>query len=144
MQHFNNRGGLTLIEVVVALGLLGIIAVTLFPAFLIANQVTMASKEMTDANYQVQQEIELFYDHIVIEENGDMPSALIALGYHQVNTQWFKEFDLNGEPFRYQITYTQDVQTPDYGTVLFIIAHETEPNTWSERARIEHFQRIQP
>ncbi len=61
MQHFNNRGGLTLIEVVVALGLLGIIAVTLFPAFLIANQVTMASKEMTDANYQVQQEIELFY-----------------------------------------------------------------------------------
>ena len=58
-----NRKGMTLIEVVVAMAIFGIIMVTLFPAFLITNLMNNISKEFTDANYMAQMEMENLYHH---------------------------------------------------------------------------------
>jgi len=61
MMRNNNRGGLTIVEVVVAMGLFGIIMVTLFPAFLLTANVDLVSKEFTDANTLTQSEMEYIY-----------------------------------------------------------------------------------
>ena len=57
-----NKKGLTLVEVVVAMGLFGVIMVTLFPAFLITNLMNITSREFTDANFEAQSELEEIYD----------------------------------------------------------------------------------
>jgi prepilin-type N-terminal cleavage/methylation domain-containing protein len=57
-----NKKGLTLVEVVVAMGLFGIIMVTLFPAFLITNLMNITSREFTDANFEAQSELEEIYN----------------------------------------------------------------------------------
>ena len=57
-----NKKGLTLVEVVVAMGLFGIIMVALFPAFLITNLMNITSREFTDANFIVQSELEKIYN----------------------------------------------------------------------------------
>ena len=56
-----NKKGLTLVEVVVAMGLFGVIMVTLFPAFLITNLMNITSREITDANFEAQSELEEIY-----------------------------------------------------------------------------------
>ena len=58
-----NRKGMTLIEVVIAMAILAIIVVTLFPAFLITNMLNIISREKTDANYFAQVEIEGLFNH---------------------------------------------------------------------------------
>lgn len=66
MSHFKgimrNKKGLTLVEVVVAMGLFGVIMVTLFPAFLITNLMNITSREFTDANFEAQSELEEIYN----------------------------------------------------------------------------------
>ena len=57
-----NKKGLTLVEVVVAMGLFGVIMVTLFPAFLINNLMNITSREFTDANFEAQSELEEIYN----------------------------------------------------------------------------------
>lgn len=66
-----NRKGMTLIEVVVAMAIFGIIMVTLFPAFLITNLMNNISKEFTDANYMAQMEMENLYNYSLDNTFGD-------------------------------------------------------------------------
>jgi len=58
-----NRKGMTLIEVVVAIGLFGIIMVTIFPAFLMMNLMNIVSSEIIDATYVAQRHVEFLYEY---------------------------------------------------------------------------------
>lgn len=56
-----NRKGMTLVEVIVAMALLAMVLVTLFPAFLITNMMNNVSKEFMDASYYATEELEGIY-----------------------------------------------------------------------------------
>ncbi len=56
-----NRKGMTLVEVIVAMALLAMVLVTLFPAFLITNMMNNVSKEFMDASYYATEELEEIY-----------------------------------------------------------------------------------
>jgi len=84
MSHFKgimrNKKGLTLVEVVVAMGLFGVIMVTLFPAFLITNLMNITSSEFTDANFEAQSELEEIYSRS--KTPGITPSTVLSdMGY---------------------------------------------------------------
>lgn len=56
-----NRKGMTLVEVIVAMALLAVVLVTLYPAFLITNMMNNVSKEFMDASYYATEELEEIY-----------------------------------------------------------------------------------
>ncbi len=56
-----NRKGMSLVEVIVAMALLAMVLVTLFPAFLITNMMNNVSKEFMDASYYATEELEEIY-----------------------------------------------------------------------------------
>lgn len=68
--------GLTLVELVVAMGLFGVIMVTLFPAFILSNLIDNTSKEFNDANNLAQQQIEEVYQ---LAQTMTLESAIDAL-----------------------------------------------------------------
>lgn len=62
MSHFKgimrNKKGVTLVELIIAMAIFGMIMVSVFPAYLILNLTNIVSKENVSANYVAQQSIE--------------------------------------------------------------------------------------
>lgn len=137
-----NKKGLTLVEVVVAMGLFGMIMVTLFPAFLITNLMNNVSNEITDANYHAQTELEVIYN--ASKNVGSNPTLVLTnLGYTwDVPTSSYKRV-VDGYDYSVKFTTTT---TTEYTNLTNLIIEVSKPSTSSvagkDRARLQLFLRF--
>lgn len=133
-----NKKGLTLVEVVVAMGLFGIIMVALFPAFLITNLMNITSREFTDANFHVQTEMEEIYNASKAT-GATASSVLTSLGYTCVSTTCTKD---DGD-YHYSATfntYKDPVTNNDTSLtsiVLTVSKIQDNPTIGEERASLQ-------
>lgn len=139
-----NRKGMTLIEVVVAMAIFGIIMVTLFPAFLITNLLNIASKQFTDANFLAQAEIEEIYNHSQTHSLSQTINWLdhsVAAPYDcdLVNRVCLKSVD----GFTYTLMYEPDVPTIGVSTIQLIVSSSLQGEE-SNRSMIEVYFRFVP
>lgn len=133
-----NKKGLTLIEVVVAMGLFGIIMVALFPAFLITNLMNITSQEFTDANFHVQTEMEEIYN--ASKTTGATPtSVLTSLGYACVSTTCTKD---EGD-YHYIATYSVNAQVSSITNLTIVVSNQSgNPNYGKDRAELQLYLRF--
>jgi prepilin-type N-terminal cleavage/methylation domain-containing protein len=140
-----NKKGLTLVEVVVAMGLFGIIMVTLFPAFLITNLMNITSREFTDANFEAQSELEEIYN--LSKVTGAKPGPVIgSMGYTACTssgaTTTCSRSDAN---YNYVISYNVYMDTapePDVPTsltnIVIAVSNKVDnPQIWESRAQLQ-------
>lgn len=137
-----NKKGLTLIEVVIAMGLFGIIMVTLYPAFLLTNLVDRTSKEFTDASTLAQDELEYIYNN----------STTMTL------TETIADIDLNrgyscsgnvctktSGRFYYVITYTSGVNSlPNLTEFHIVVTNPSGEVGNDDRSEVKVVLRIVP
>lgn len=62
IKHLNNYKGMTLIEVIAALVLIGIVLISFFGLLIQSNKTTHKSNDIMDATYVAQMEMEKFYN----------------------------------------------------------------------------------
>lgn len=138
-----NRKGMTLIEVVVAMAIFGIIMVTLFPAFLILNLTNIVSRENTDANYIAQNVLEYIYDfsqNRSLEDTIDMPDSQVDLtgdhGYTNNGTVGnVTTLTKIEETYTVTVTFTEDQPSSGLTTVLVVVV--ANQNVGGHRAQLE-------
>lgn len=143
-----NKKGLTLVEVVVAMGLFGIIMVALFPAFLITNLMNITSREFTDANFLVQSELEKIYNLSKQEYIETTKSAEVqifeSLTYSCIGSTCTKDF----EEYHYSATFNtyKDPITNEDTTltsiVLTVSKIQDNPTIGEERASLQLILKI--
>ena len=135
-----NKKGLTLVEVVVAMGLFGVIMVTLFPAFLITNLMNITSREFTDANFEAQSELEEIYDHSKLATNP--MDVLTTMGYETTlgsglgctSSPCIKEDTL----YRYVVSFAANSEVPSMMNMLITVSKPTgHPDYGKDRAELE-------
>jgi len=133
-----NKKGLTLVEVVVAMGLFGIIMVALFPAFLITNLMNITSREFTDANYLAQTEIEEIYNSSM-DEDANLITILEARDFDCSTLPCTKSDD----NFLYQVSILEDTPIVNLTTVTLVVFDiKGDVNFRGDRAQIEVILRI--
>lgn len=78
-----NKKGVSLIELIIAMAIFGMIMVSIFPAFIILNLTNIVSKENVSANYIAQQTSEELYQwgKDTTLTSLTLPSRLNALGF---------------------------------------------------------------
>ncbi len=83
-NNIKNKKGVTLIELIIAMAIFGMIMVSIFPAFIILNLTNIVSKENVSANYLAQRTSEELYQ--LGKDNtltvGTLPGRLNALGFY--------------------------------------------------------------
>lgn len=131
-----NIKGLTLVEVVVAMGLFGIIMVTLFPAFLITNLMNITSREFTDANFEAQSELEEIYNWSKVA--GATPTSVLtsaAMGpYSCVGNTCSKD---DGD-YHYIVTFSANAEVATMTNVVITVSKPSaNPNYGKDRAQLE-------
>ena len=62
MKYLKNHQGMTLLEVIASLVLIGIILFAFFTLLLQSNKTTYKSNSITDSTYEAQREMEVFYN----------------------------------------------------------------------------------
>lgn len=133
-----NKKGLTLVEVVVAMGLFGIIMVTLFPAFLLTNLMNIVSDEFTDANYLVQTEMEEVYN--ASKTSGATPtSVLTSLGYSCASSTCTKD---DGD-YHYIATFSTNSEVASVTNLLIVVSNPGGAADYNkDRAELELYLRF--
>ena len=131
-----NKKGLTLVEVVVAMGLFGVIMVTLFPAFLITNLMNITSREFTDANFEAQSELEEIYN--LSKVTGATPTNVLtslAMGpYVCVGNTCNKD---EGE-YRFSVTFGANAQVGTMTNLVITVSKPSaNPSYGKNRAQLE-------
>jgi prepilin-type N-terminal cleavage/methylation domain-containing protein len=149
MSHFKgimrNKKGLTLVEVVVAMGLFGVIMVTLFPVFLITNLMNITSREFTDANFEAQSELEEIYN--LSKETDAKPGVVIGnMGYTACSVNGaITSCSRSDDKYNYVIDYSVYVDTepdPDVVTsltnIIITVSNKVDnPQLGEDRARLQ-------
>ena len=139
-----NRKGMTLIEVVVAMAIFGIIMVTLFPAFLITNLLNIASKQFTDANFLAQAEIEEIYNYSQTHSLNETILWLDSTYTTPYNCDLVNRIcERTEEGFYYTLTYTPDAPTTGVSTIHLIVGSSLQGEE-SNRSMIEVYFRFRP
>lgn len=126
-----HKRGMTLVEVVVAIGLFGVVMVTLFPAFLLVNRINNTSKEFTDSSYWAQAEMDYIYS---IAEQKTAPEIITDL---DVNRSYGCSGNVCSKTvgtFRYEITVVGDDPEPFVASINIAISrvNGTDPGDRSE------------
>lgn len=129
-----NKKGLTLVEVVVAMSLFGIIMVTLFPAFIITNLMNNVSKEFTDASYFAQSEMEELYS--LSKVTGSDPLISIqSMGYTCTSGVCT---DPSNTDFDFTMTYSTNSTISDITNVQLTVTSKVgDPDYQGNRSQIE-------
>jgi prepilin-type N-terminal cleavage/methylation domain-containing protein len=129
-----NKKGLTLVEVVVAMGLFGIIMVTLFPAFIITNLMNNISKEFTDASYFAQSEMEELYSLSKVTGSTALTS-IESMGYTCSSGVCTDNSDTD---FNFSIVYTTNSTISDITNVQLTVTSKVgDPDYQGNRSQIE-------
>lgn len=133
-----NKKGLTLVEVVVAMGLFGIIMVALFPAFLITNLMNITSREFTDANFRVQTEMEEIYN---ASKTSNDPDYILdeLLDYTCSLTTCTKD----DSDYHYIATYTLNDPIAGITNLVIVVSNQSgNPDYGKDRAELQLYLRF--
>lgn len=121
-----NKRGMTLIELIIAMAIFGMIMVSIFPAFIILNLTNVVSEENVGANYLAQETSEELYQ---LGQDGtltqaDFPTRLNALGFTIDGTGNY--INSSNPDFTQILTVSYD--NPDVGFVRLILVVESKRN----------------
>ena len=134
-----NRKGMTLVEVVVAIGLFGIIMVTIFPAFLILNLTNIVSYENTDANYVAQDVLERITNSAQTSSYEDTTDMLVSVYGYTFNSGLSSTdidvYTFSDDEYTINITFSLDQPTEGLTTVLVVVV--ANRNIEGQRAQLE-------
>lgn len=131
-----NKKGMTLVEVVVAMGLFGIIMVTIFPAFLVLNLVNNVSYENTDATYVAQEIMEQIIN--ISNTDGTLQVAVNGLSGYTCSAIETNPVVCTIDQDRYTITVTfsENVTYINLTNVL-IVVDGVKGDAQGQRAQLE-------
>ena len=126
MSNLKNRRGMSLIELIIAMAIFGMIMVSIFPAFIILNLTNIVSKENVSANYLAQHTSEELYqlgqdDTLTI---ADFPVRLNGLGF---TIDGSGNFINNSDPNYSQVLNVQ-YNNPGAGFIRLILVVESKHN----------------
>lgn len=116
-----NKKGMTLVELIIAMAIFGMIMVSIFPAFLIINMTNIVSKENVSANYIAQNTIEELYqlgqDSTVTQ--ADFATRLASKGFTlDVSGRYLNSADID---FNQWLTVTLDSPSTGFTKLLLIV-----------------------
>lgn len=134
-----NRKGMTLIEVVVAMAIFGMIMVTIFPAFLILNLTNLVSKENVTANYVAQDTMERIYENSKsIAKVNFISSLTSAHGFTFVSTvAGVTTMTKTDSEYIQTLTVTIDNPSVDLARVKINVEAINDLTTGDQRSQIE-------
>jgi len=134
-----NKKGMTLVEVVVAMAIFGMIMVTVFPAFLILNLTNIVSKENVTANYVAQDTIEKIYQESKTVEKANFVSTLTSThGFALVSTvAGVTTLSKTGGGYIQTLTVTIDNPSIDLIRVIINVEAINDLTTGDQRSQIE-------
>lgn len=131
-----NKKGMTLVEVVVAMGLFGIIMVTIFPAFLVLNLVNNVSYENTDATYVAQDIMEQIIN--VSNTDGTLQIAIDGLSGYTCSAISVDPVVCTIDQDRYTITVTfSENETYTNMMNVLIVVDGVRGDAQGQRAQLE-------
>lgn len=121
-----NKRGMSLIELIIAMAIFGMIMVSIFPAFIILNLSNIVSEENVGANYLAQETSEELYqlgqDESLTE--ADFPTRLNGLGF---TIDGSGNYVNSSDPDFTQIL-TVSYDNPEAGFVRLILVVESKRN----------------
>lgn len=121
-----NKRGMTLIELIIAMAIFGMIMVSIFPAFIILNLTNIVSEENVSANYLAQQTSEELYqlgrDNTVTQAN--FATRLATLGFTLDGSGQY----LNSSHADYQQWLTVTHDDPEAGFTRLILVVDSKHN----------------
>ncbi len=131
-----NKKGLTLVEVVVAMGLFGIIMVTLFPAFLITNLMNITSREFTDANFEAQSELEEIYNWSKVA--GATPTSVLTKAEMGPYTCVGSTCSKDEGDYHFVVTYGPNAEVATMVNLVITVSKPSaNPDYGKNRAQLE-------
>lgn len=128
MSHFKgimrNKRGMTLVELIIAMAIFGMIMVSIFPAYLILNITNIVSRENVSANFIAQNTIEELYhlsqDDAVTQSN--LAAQLNTLGFFvQVDGTYLNSSNID---FNQNLSVLHD--NPENGFTRLILVVESK------------------
>lgn len=137
-MRINKRGGLTLVEVVVAIGLFAVIMVTLYPAFLLTTKIDLTSKQFTDASVLAQNEMEYVYNDFLTNNTTTVVSHLGSVKGYACTGSWTCTKTVGG--YTYNLTVTVNTPISKITRLLLTVMSTTGENP-GDRAQITYFAR---
>jgi len=138
-----SRKGMTLVEVVIAMAIFGMIMVAIFPAFIVLNLTNVVSKENVTTNYMAQDVIETIYNYSQSISDTDLINTLIASNGFVVDDHSGDVYHLSKADSDYQTNLTVTFADPEAGfvTVMVVVEslNETLANQMSQIETIVSF-----
>lgn len=123
-----NRRGMTLIEVVVALAIFGIVMVTIFPAVLVLNLMNTFSFERLDTAFIAQEAMEeIIFESRDNSRIGIRDYIVNQMGYTLISSNPNFEFEFQEANYTITITLTQ-INSTSLHTLLIIVSSSTTGN----------------
>lgn len=121
-----SKRGMSLIELIIAMAIFGMIMVSIFPAFIILNLTNIVSKENVGANYLAQETSEELYelgqdDTLNV---GDFPTRLNGLGFVVDGSGNY----VNNSNADFSQILTVSYDDPETGFVRLILVVESKHN----------------
>jgi prepilin-type N-terminal cleavage/methylation domain-containing protein len=119
----NNRG-MTLIEIVIALAIFGMITVAIYPAFLVLAKMNLLSKANLSSNYIAQDVSETLFHYSQSLENDDLISELVSDQGFTIDSHVDQVYNLSKieDNFRISITITFSSPTAEFVTTVVNVA----------------------
>ena len=137
-----SKGGMTLIEVVVAIAIFGIVMVTIFPAVLVLNLMNTYSYEKLDTTFIAQEAMEEIINESRNNTLTNVRSKIVNMGYSlQSSTETEFNYIRSEQNYSIAITLTKIGETRLY-KVLIVVTSSTTGSTVDisgERAQLETF-----
>ena len=138
-----SKKGMTLVEVVIAMAIFGMIMVAVFPAFIVLNLTNVVSKENVITNYMAQDVVEKIYNYSQSTNESDLINTLITIDGFLLDTHNGNVYNLSKADDDYQTNLTVTFADPDtnFITVLVVVEslNETISNQMSQIETVVSF-----
>jgi prepilin-type N-terminal cleavage/methylation domain-containing protein len=126
MRQLNKRG-MTLIEVVVAIAIFGIVMVTIFPAVLVLNLMNTYSFERIDTTFIAQEEMETVVFQSRNESFNNVRNHILnTMGYTEVQTSPSYIFSKSESNYTITLTLTQSGNSSLYQLLILVTSNTTD------------------
>lgn len=119
------RKGMTLVEVVVAMAIFGMIMVAIFPALVVLNLTNIVSKENVTTNYMAQDVIETIYNYSQSISGSDLINTLTSSNGFSLDDHSGDVYSLSKADADYQINLTVTFADPNTGFVTVLVVVES-------------------
>lgn len=127
MRRLNSKG-MTLIEVVAAIAIFGIVMVTIFPAVLVLNRMNNFAYEKLDTAFVAQETIESVIFHSRTANQNELLTHILALGFTQTQSTPNLIFTRTVANYTTQVTLTQIPNGTLFRVLVVVTSTTTTPS----------------